>query len=225
MKKIYMFLLGSLACIGANAIELTFYLGNQKLTPGSTVEFNGVTVDDLGSCNEVNMSPRLYLSSNIYSSDISVTAECTSGQTIQMCAGGLCNGGDTVTKENVKIQTNQKLDLEFHYQGEFDYGEAIPVVTTHFTALDVTEPDSKVEFVLVMGEKGASLDVVEVSENLRAVEGGIEYDAAQAQLLSVYTIDGVCCHSATVAGNGTVALAPGLYIYAFGDATGKIFVK
>lgn len=220
-----MFLLGSLACVSAQAIELGFYLGNQKLTPGSTVEFNDITVDDLGTYIEVNMEPQLYLSTNIYSSDISIIAECTSGQTIELCAGGTCKGGVSVTEKNVKIQTNQKLELGFHYQGELDYGEAVPVVTTHFTAYDTTEDDSKIEFVLVMCEKGASLETIELCENIRAAEGGVVYDTDTAESLSLYTIDGVCCYSATVAGNGTVALAPGLYVYTFGDSTGKIFVK
>lgn len=225
MKKIYLFLLGMLTFTGAQAIDLTFWLGDQQLTPGSTVEFNDIIVDEYGTYKEAYMGPDLSISSNIYSSDITLVAECTNNYNIQICAGGSCEGGTIITKENVVVRPNQKLPLQFHYSDEFDLDQAIPVVVTRFTAEDVTVPGSKVEFVLVMGEKGASLESVEVADNLRAVTGGVEYSVARSANLSIYTPDGVCCHSAVVAGEGTVALAPGLYVYTFGNNRDKLLVK
>ena len=117
MKKLYTILLAALCSAGAAATELTFWIGNQKITPGTTVAFDEMTVNDLGTYKEVTMDPGLSLSTNIFSSDITITATCQSGQTIRMCAGGSCKGGESVTKDNVTIATGQKLPLEF--EGEF----------------------------------------------------------------------------------------------------------
>lgn len=215
----------AIAFVNAQALELSFWLGNQKIEPGSTVEFNNATVVDYGTYKEVTMKPELTLSSNIYSSSITVVAECTSGQSIQMCAGGVCRGGKTVTKEKVTVRTGEKLDLGFDYVGEFDPGEAIPVVTTHFTAEDTTEPGSKVEFVLVMSEGSASLIEIEAAEGLEPVKGGVRYDVTGEKQLSLYNLEGVCVFTATLSGSGVAEVPAGLYLYSLGNTSGKILVK
>lgn len=225
MKKIYLMLLGAVIGFSAHALELKFWMGNQEIVPGSTVEFTDIVVDTYDTYKEVTMKPELYVSSNIYTSTLSVKATCTSGQSIQMCAGGLCKGGESVTKENVTIRSGVKLDLGFDYISEFDLDEEIPVVTTLLEAEDPTEAGSKVEFVLVMSEEGASLERIEASQEVKSVAGGLWYDIEGRGSLEVYGADGVCRFSGEISGTGLVGLPSGLYVYTLSGKSGKIYVK
>lgn len=225
MKKFLLILMCAYATFSASAVELSFWLGNKKITPGQTVQFTDITTDLYTDYKEVTMKPALYISSDIFSSDVKITAKCTSGQSIQMCAGGTCRGGVTVTKDQVTVRPNQKLDLGFDYIGELDLDEAIPTVVTVFEAEDIYESDSKVTFVLEMGEKSASVSVIEAFDDLKAVDGGIAYKADEATQLNVAAISGVNVFSATVSGEGFIALPAGIYVYSFGERTGKLYVR
>lgn len=225
MKKLYIALTALAMSLGAQAIELTFLLDGKEITPGSNVEFNAIETVTYDDYKEVKMAPALSLTTDIYSSKIKVTATCTSGQAIQMCAGGSCSGGVSVTKENIRIQTGARLPLEFHYITELDLDETIPVVTTLFEAEDVTKAGSKTEFVLVMGEEGASLSRVELSEGVSVAPGALCYEVASEEPLSIFTADGVCVCSASVSGKGSVELPEGFYIYTLGHDSGKVYIK
>ncbi len=226
MKKLCTIMLAALCYAGAGAIELTFWIGNQKIAPGSTIAFDEMTVNDLGTYKEVTMDPGLSLSTNIFSSDITITATCQSGQTIRMCAGGSCKGGESVTKDNVTIATGQKLPLEFEYVGELDPEEAIPTVTTLFEAEDTTEPGSKTSFILVMNGNGASLSVLPAAATaITPAEGAIAYSVEGYAELNVTSPAGAVAYSATVSGTGTVPLTAGLYIATLAGHSTKILVK
>lgn len=226
MKKIYLSMLALLLCFGvAEARKLTFYIGKTAITPGETVSFEDIVVDDYGDYKEVTMAPELYLSIDIYSSKVSLTANCTSGQSIQMCAGGSCERGTSVTKD-LTLSANAKLDLQFEFIDEFDADAAIPVVVTEFTALDTAYPDTKVSFTLVMGEKG-SVTLIEDNACLQAVPGGVQYNVEQPALLELVDIQGRKVLNATVSGFGFLPVdAPaGIYVYTFGEHSGKIYIK
>lgn len=225
MRKFLLLFAALTAYCSASALELTFWNGNTKITSGQTVEFTDIIVDDWGTYKEVTMKPALYISSDIYTSKVSISATCTSGQKIQLCAGGTCMGGESVTKENVTVRTNTKLELGFDYITELDLDEAIPTVTTLIEAEDVTKADSKISFVIVMGEKGASVDEITVNENLYAVEGAIAYKTDAPCTLTLTNLAGINIYSETVAGEGTVNVPAGLYVYTFGSTTGKVYVK
>ena len=227
MKKIYLSMLALLLCFGvAEARKLTFYIGKTAITPGETVSFEDIVVDDYGDYREVTMAPELYLTSDIYSSKINITAKCTSGQSIQMCAGGACAMGETVTKENITIQTNAFLELKFDYIVELEGDEAIPVVVTEFSAVDTAYPETAVTFTLVMGEKGG-VTLIENNADLVAVEGGIQYNVEQPTTLEIVDIQGRKVAEATVNGFGFLPIdAPaGVYVYTFGENSGKIYIK
>ncbi len=227
MKKFLLLLAGVSAYLSADAIELTFWMGNQKITPDQTVKFTKIqieTYEDDGY-KEVKMDPKLTISSDIFSSDVQITATCTSGQDIQMCAGGSCMGGSTVTKKGVTVRPNQKLDLGFDYAGEFDLDETIPTVVTVIEAEDVTEPASKVQFIIEMGEDGASVSTIQVNQDLKAVEGGVAYNAAESTALKIVSIVGINAYSGTVSGQGVINLPKGLYVYTFGKRSGKIYIR
>lgn len=227
MKKLLLLLAGVSAYLSADAIELTFWMGNQKITPDQTVKFTNIQVEtyEEDGYKEVKMDPKLSISSDIFSSDVKITATCTSGQSIQMCAGGTCMGGTTVTKQGVTVRPNQKLDLGFDYKDEFDLDETIPTVTTLIEAEDVTEPDSKVQFIIEMGEEGASVSVVEIRDDLKAVDGGIAYKAAESCNLKIVNIIGINVFSGSVSGQGVINLPKGLYVYSFGKRSGKIYIR
>lgn len=227
MKKIYLSMLALLLCFGvAEARKLTFYIGKTAITPGETVSFEDIVVDDYGDYREVTMAPELYLTTDIYSSKIAVTAKCTSGQSIQMCAGGACEMGTTVTKENVTLQTNAFLDLKFDYIVELEGDEAIPVVVTEFSAVDTAYPETAVSYTLVMGEKG-SVTLIENRADLVAVAGGVQYNVEQPTQLELVDIQGRKVAEATVNGFGFLPVdAPaGVYVYTFGENSGKIYLK
>lgn len=227
MKKIYLSMLALLLCFGvAEARKLTFYIGKTAITPGETVSFEDIVVDDYGDYREVTMAPELYLTTDIYSSKISITAKCTSGQSVQMCIGGACSKGESITKENITIQTNAFLDLKFDYIVELEGDEAIPVVVTEFTAVDTAYPETAVAFTLVMGEKG-SVTLIENNADLLAVEGGIQYNVEQPATLELVDIQGRKVAEATVDGYGFLPVdAPaGVYVYTFGEKSGKIYLK
>lgn len=228
MKKFLLLLAGIAVGFSANAIELSFWLGNQKITPGQTIKFTDIEVTEYEGDNykEVLMKPELYLLSNIYSSDIKITADCTSGQQIALCAGGTCLGDTKVVKEKVTVRPNQKLDLGFDYFGEFDMDEQIPTVVTAFEAEDVTVSGSKVQFIIEMGEKSASVTAVEVFDDLQPVEGGIAYKTSgEAAHLRITSIVGINVFSADVNSEGFIALPKGLYVYTFGNRSGKIYIR
>lgn len=226
MKKFLLFLAAAAVYCTAGAVELTFWLGNQKIAPGQTVQFNDITVETYDSWKEVSMKPALYISSNSYLEDVKITAECTSGQSIQMCCGGACSAGVTVTKSGLTVTTGQKRALEFDYVNyDMDLDEAIPTVVTVFEAEDTSYPESKVQFVLEMNKQNAALSVIEVNNAVKAVAGGIAYKAAEGGILSVYSITGMTVFNANVSGEGTVKLPRGLYVYSFGGRTGKIYIR
>ncbi len=227
MKKFYLLLCAAALGLTAQARQLTFYIGDQVITPGSTVEFSDILIEEEGGVQYVTMAPSLSLGTDLYMK-VDIVADCTSGQTIQMCAGGACSTGTKVVKEGVAISTGAKVPLKFEYEDEFDSGVTIPDVTTSFSAVCPDYPETKIEFVLVMGSELNSLTVIETPAELKVVPGAIEYNVTSATEFSLYNAAGTCVLNTTLKGNGAVAtdsLAAGIYVYALGAKTGKIYVK
>lgn len=226
MKKFYITMLCLAAMTCAQAMELTFWLGDKKIEPGTTAEFTEVTVDDYGDYKEVFMEPKIYLSSDIYSSSIKVTASCVSGQNIRLCCNGNCQTGKEVTKNDVTLRREERLDLQFEYIEELDAGVEVPTVVTRISAEDIYDEESRVDFVLVMGVEGASLNKVETGADVVVpVPGAVAYSVSATAPFAIYATDGTCAFESTVTGDGTVALQPGIYVYKLGNISGKILVK
>ncbi|MDE6582195.1 MAG: hypothetical protein K2K47_06700 [Duncaniella sp.] len=225
MKKLLLILSFMALVQYAGAIELSFWIGDKKIAPGETVQFNDIVVDDYGTWKEVTMKPMLYLQSNIYSSDVKLTATCTSGQEVQICTNGKCRKGATIVVDDFTLQTNQKFDIGFDYIAELDKDEAIPTVVTTIEAEETTTPGSRVQFVIEMSEKGASISEIRTADSLKAVDGGLAYNAEGTARLYVTNILGVNVCNREVSGEGIVTLPKGLYVYRFGNKTGKIYVK
>lgn len=233
MKKFYLLLCGLALAATTQARELSFSIGKENpeaIAPNSTIKYDKVEVEDFGIVI-ATMAPELYISSDIYTSSVELVTKCISGQTIQVCAGGNCSSGQTVTKK-VTITKDERVPLLFEYIGEFEPGQEIPEVVTEFTAVDTKYPETEVMFTLVMNSK-AGLTVIENNKTVRAVEGGIEYnlDGGEAQL-ALYDLNGTCVLSSRISGNGSLSsksLRPGVYVYSLNgsahNASGKLYIR
>ncbi len=116
MKKLYMALALALVAVSAGAANLKFYLGDQEIAQGSTVgysEYEWVEEFEPGVW-DIMMKPKIYLESDFFTNTVTITATCTSGHKIQMCCGGQCMSGETVTKSDLTLRQGVKFDLEFN---------------------------------------------------------------------------------------------------------------
>ncbi len=106
------------------------------------------------------MNPELFIMSDVDASDVVVTAECTNGQVIQLCCGGMCEAGTTVTKTGIELKAGQMLDTECHSIGFTEsLTEKIKSVEAKISAYYASDLSSKIEFNLTMeGEDGAGVE-------------------------------------------------------------------
>ena len=235
MKQLYTLLALMLVFTTAQARKLTFYMNGTPVEKNSTVYFSNVQAADYN----LVIDPNITAVSDINSNTVQFTATCTSGQTIQMCAGGQCEFGTTVTKKNVRMTTGQALALQFEYT-DYDWvtGQPIPTVTTEIEGVFLDNDgypyeSSRFKFTIVMGQDVSSIaDLALNKDQVKYTPAGIEYSLSAPSTLSIYSITGAQVYAAHAEGHGTVnthALRPGLYIYsvanANGKTTGKIYVK
>ncbi len=227
MKKFYIFLCAAALGLTATARELTFYYGDKVIAPGETVYFNDLKVEDYGNFKEVAYEPQLFITTDIFTNKLIVVAECTTGQQIQMCAGGLCSMGEKVEKKDITVSPNTKLPLQFDCYLELEADETAPTISTTFTAQDGTYAETLKSFVLVMGEN-ASVTLIEIDNQLKYTAAGLEYNISAPTAFALYTIDGRKVLSAELQGTGTLStsgLQAGIYVYSLGNKTAKIFIQ
>lgn len=232
MKKIY--LMAALAAFGvatASADKLTFYVAGTEVTPGETVKSSALESfwDEAEQFGDYTMDPKVTLKSDVAGS-VDITTSCTTGQTIQLCAGGDCMSNTSVTKQGVAIAANTDLDLMLECKGWYESAdEAVPEdVTVDVSAQYTGNAASEVKFVLVMNAKSNSVTVLAVDPEFRFNGTAIEYNVKGLTAAALYDLQGRCVLSANVSGNGTLdttALAAGVYVYTLGEKTGKIYVK
>lgn len=227
MKKIYLTILGALLTFGAGARELTFYMGNTPVANGSTVVSDALELEDFGDYKEVKMDPDLYLESDIFTSDVEIKVTCLTGQSIQLCAGGNCMKGTTVTKTKVKINGGQRLPLQYDFVGELDADEPVPTVTSLIEAVDTKHTETAKSFTITMGQN-ASVSVVEHKTDITVTPAGIVYTLDAPVQFALFNITGQRIYSAELRGTGivsTTSLPQGLYVFRAGKHSGKIIVK
>ncbi len=223
MKKFYLFLGAVALAASANAKQLTFYLGDTPIVNGSEVYFSDIQSTDLGGLYDITMAPELYVVSDVNASNVKISAECTSEQTIQLCAGGSCEMGTYIVKENVNLTAGVKLPLEFHYAG---FETEIPEITTEIDGIYGEEFDTYTSFTIVMGPN-ASLAILEHSKDLRSVPGAIRYTVDGETPFCLYSTDGAEVLSTVLDGEGTLStssLRKGIYVYTLGDSKGKLYI-
>lgn len=230
MKKLYLTLAAALLSIGSMAArELVFYVGDTPVKPDETVKFTNIEVTPVGGgASEVIMDPQLSLWTDIYSNTIRLTAKCTSGQSISMCAGGACESNNEITKNGVEVKSNQKLNLQFEYTDMVEADQAVPEVVTEFTAVDVNRPATEKKFTLVMNPSAGVATIITDKANFRAVAGGIQYSFDAPTAVALYSITGQKALATTLNGNGTLSTAnlpAGIYVYTLNGKSGKLYIR
>lgn len=223
MKKHLLLALALLpGALSANA-AIDMYMGDQKLANNGTYTFNTITQDPNGV---FMIEPELSLLST-EETVVNIEARCTSGQSIQMCAGGQCENAPAVRKEDITLQANVKLDLEFEYiNNQVDDQSQLPKnITTVFTI----EGDEELSYTLVMNSDGSGIQaIVDRDRNVAYANGELIYNLSKTAKLTLCDTNGRVVLYTTVSGNGTVSLAnlaKGLYIYRLGHKAGKIMVR
>ncbi|MCM1110267.1 MAG: T9SS type A sorting domain-containing protein [Clostridium sp.] len=226
MKKTLLTLFGALALsFSAQAIDLTFMLDGKEIQEGETVSLAcDITQED--DYVEVYWQPNLTLHSSFFTNEVTVTANCTSGQEIQLCPNQSCQNGTKVTVSGLSISTNSSIPLLFHFEGDFDTEADIPVVTTEFSAQIAGDDSSLKKFTLIMGSK-ATLTIVANPAEFAWNGSGFDYNVSGATPFALYTADGQQVLSTTIEGNGTLgaSLPAGFYLYTIGSKSGKIYIK
>lgn len=232
MKKIYLVIALLAATCVAQARELRFYIGDEQVTEGSTVVCNdNIDVIEVGTGKDVTMAPDVYLWSDLLTNSVKLTLTSLSGQEVQCCAGGLCVSGTNIVKENVRIDSNEKLPLEFEYMGFIAADEEVPTIKVLMEAVDVNNTDANASFTIVLNDNGASVAVVENDKAFQITSSGIAYNINGSAKVALYTITGKKALETAIDGNGvlsTAGLTEGLYIFSIEGAqvkkSGKIYV-
>lgn len=191
-----------------SAQELTFYLGDNKIEPNSTVYFNEISIEDTGNGVDYRMAPKIYLVSEKSTADATVKAHCSSGQRIQLCAGGSCQTGVTVEKNDISLTEGEKLDIQFECIGfTLSAEEKIPTVTTEISAR-IGYDETK--FTIMMNNPSGSIDSI--------LEGEENFD--------IYDMNGVCLFRNSTSETLKEKLSKGIYlIKSVKGKTRKIFIN
>lgn len=232
MKKLYLFAAASLfAAMPLSARELSFYLENTKIENEAKLTYTDVERSDYGDGYEsITIAPKLYITSDIFTNTVNITANCVSGQQIQLCAGGNCMKGTEVTKTGVSIQNGEMKALEFDYV-DFDHAVAdpIPTVVTEISAVDTKHQETAISFTITLSGNDAGVADMFINDaDFRAISGGIAYSFEAPTKVTLYTVAGETVMETTLEGNGTLstaALPTGIYLYKAGKKSGKLYIR
>lgn len=224
MKK--QLLLASVLLWGAlsSNAAMDMYMGEQKLANNGTYSFNTIEEDPI--MGGFIIDPHLSLMST-EETVVNIEAKCTSGQSIQMCAGGQCEKAPTVRKEDITLKANEKLNLQFEYidNNAEDPAQLPKNITTVFTI----EGDEELTYTLVMNSDGSGIAaVIDRDRNVSYVNGELVYNLDKPGNLILCDTNGRVVLNTTVSGNGNLSLAglaKGIYIYRLGHNAGKIVVR
>lgn len=204
----------------ANA-AIDMYMGEQRLADNGTYTFNTITEDPIGFI----IDPHLSLLST-EDAMVNITARCTSGQKIQMCAGGQCVTNTTVSKA-VELKADIKLNLEFEYiNNEVDNQAQLPKnITTVITVEDLEVQT----YTIVMNSDGSGIAaIIDRDRNVAYADGELVYNLDKSANLTLCDTNGRVVLNTSVNGSGSVSLvnlAKGIYIYRLGHSAGKIVVR
>lgn len=228
MKKALLTFAALMAAAGMYAQSgIQLYMEGAPLTPGSTYTYNNVTVDDfLG----VVIDPGLYLLSSENKEGVSVLAENTTGQTIQMCCGGACQSGEFVEKNDLTVTANTQFPLQFEYINSniFNKEEVPENITTNITVL---WDEYEEIYTIVLNDNGNGVSVVRQDKDVYVDNNEIVYSLSENTAVTIYDSNGRAVMQTEVAGSGKLNLdnlAGGMYIYCFSGKntiSGKLIVK
>ncbi len=226
MKKLYMILAAAALGLSAQARELTWYDGDTKLEAGSTFTFNDVETRPAGNMQQVSIEPNLYLGTDIYSSKITVSA--TANEKIELCAGGACETGESITKTGVKINGGQSIPLQLHYNQRIPADQEVPRIVVDLTAQMADYPETLTTLTVVMNGDQDGVTAIVNGYEFYSTPDGLHYNIDTPAQLSLYGITGMKVLQTTVSGSGVIAtdgIPAGIYVYTLGGNTGKILVR
>lgn len=233
MKKIYMIAAAALLTVTtAGARELKFCQGDKVFNAQDRLVWNQCKIEDYGADGKNYVyDPGISILSDVYANDVIVTATCTTGQNIQLCCGGSCEKGTSLTKRNIEVKAGVPLASQLEQTGEtYSADEPIPHVEVELTAQYADDPSSLIKLEIVF-DSGTGITTIVADNDFCAVQGGIRYNLTGASEVNLYDMTGRRVFSEKVSGSGiipTAALPVGIYVYCVeGSArrTGKLFVR
>lgn len=231
MKKILLLFAGVSMAVAANAVcVIDLYQGETLWNEGEHV-FSDVKIVDEGNYFEVTIDPDLSIVTDMSGVQATITAtSLTSGQVIQMCAGGLCESGESVTK-SVSLTANQKLPLQLEYYAQVLEESEIPSeVKVQLDVMDNVTDCGGSHYVIVMKNEQGSVEVIESNDGIYFEGRNLHYSVAKAGKITVYDFNGRAVLATAVNGIGVVdlsGLAKGVYTYVVNAGprtTGKIIL-
>ena len=225
MKKFYLLAAAMLVAGAANADTMNFYMGDTQIANGETVSFTDMSQDPDGDGFYVTFDPRMMLITD-FTGSVNITADCISGQQIQMCAGGACEFAKVITKNNVRVEAGQKLPLLFEFMGTVPSLDDLEI-TTELAAVKSGDTGVATSCVVVFRYEGSGIASITTDNVLSFNNGSIAYSVSAPAALSIYSVSGSRVVNATVSGNGNLdtTLAPGVYVYNMAGRTGKFIVR
>lgn len=229
MKK-SLLLIGGLMTSAVMMADINLYMGGQELTPGQTYWYNEMNVSDEGNYVSVKIDPSLSIKADKLTFDVQVTAECTSGQKIQMCCGSECVKEVKVVKSGIMLDANNALNLDFEFMEDFDSADDIPQgITTLFTVEELGVESSKKTYTLILNDANGSVDVIERDSDVMVVGDALTYNLSEPARIAIYSLNGSRIIDRSVNGTGSIdlsSLGKGIYVYRLTGASnlsGKIF--
>ena len=218
-----------MSCFSAlSAKELTFYLGNEKVANGATVEFKGYEEWPAGSQTEVYIEPKVYLVSDVAGD---VTVKSTSNYEVQLCIGGQCEASTSVVKEGLSFEANAKNDLLLECSVFFGKDEEIvlPKIDVVLEAWYDSDPSTVYTMNLKLGDTSGIKDAINGKNAVKVVGKTLSYDFEGSNTISIYNLAGTAVGAYKVSGAGSISLdslSTGVYLYRTGDSkAGKIIIR
>lgn len=229
MKKFYSLIALTFACLAANAQTINFVHDGKIIESGSTFTYNGMELKDYGSILEVNIDPDLYILSD-KTVTVNATANCTTGQSIQLCPSGTCIPGVNVVSENINLTANTPLSARFEHIGYYMSKDEIPdIISTNLAIYEGPVTGTPVtEITVVMKPKEASVSIVETDPEFKYINGFIEYSVDSASKVQIFDLNGKVIFESEINGKGSInveSFAQGIYVYRLGTKSGKIYIK
>lgn len=230
MKKILLLMAAGIMTSSLYAGDINLYSENTLWEPGTHL-FNTMNLEGGNGFLSVTIDPKLSIMSNERTFDVQVTAVCTSGQKIQMCAGGQCVKDTKVVKSGLILKPDTPLDLRFEYMDFFESELQIPRnITTELTVEELGVESSKKSYTIVMNGELSKVDVIAHDKEIFLINGQLHYALSGAATLNLYDANGRTVKTAVLEGNGILSLSElpkGIYIYTLSgnnQISGKIIL-
>lgn len=233
MKKIYMIAAAALLTVTtAGARELKFCQGDKVFNAQDRLVWNQCKIEDYGADGKDYVyDPEISILSDVDANDVIVTATCTTGQNIQLCCGGSCEMGPSITKRDIEVKAGVPLASQLEQTGQtYSADELIPHVEVELTAQYADDPSSLIKLEIVF-DAGTGITSVTADKEIASVQGGIRYNLTGTSEVNLYDMTGRRVVTAKVSGSGiipTAALPAGIYVYSVEGTsrrTGKLFVR